>query len=75
ILNETFTYHATDSLGNVVTSTIVVNITDDVPTAHADATSVSEGGIVTGNVLWNDVGGADGLEAGGGVVGVRAGAD
>ena len=38
-------------------------------------TSVAEGGIVSGNVLWNDVGGADGLAAGGAVVGVRAGSD
>ncbi|MHC8378356.1 retention module-containing protein [Pseudomonas sp. MDT1-16] len=74
-LSETFTYHATDALGNVVTSTIVVNIVDDLPTAHADTASVAEGGIISGNVLWNDVGGADGPAAGGGVVGVRAGSD
>ncbi|KQV15898.1 hypothetical protein ASC74_26265, partial [Pseudomonas sp. Root329] len=42
---------------------------------HADETSVAEGGTVSGNVLWNDVGGADGLAAGGAVVGVRAGSD
>jgi VCBS repeat-containing protein len=59
----------------VVTSTIVVNIVDDVPKANADTASVTEGGVVTGNVLANDVGGADGPAAGGGVVGVRAGSD
>jgi VCBS repeat-containing protein len=70
-VTETFTYQATDSQGSVVTSTIVVNIVDDVPKANADTASVTEGGVVTGNVLANDVGGADGPAAGGGVVGVR----
>ncbi|MGV8886602.1 MAG: retention module-containing protein [Pseudomonas sp.] len=73
-LSESFTYQATDALGNSTTSTIVVKIVDDLPTAHADATSVAEGGTVSGNVLWNDVGGADGLAAGA-VLGVRAGSD
>ncbi|SFH27662.1 retention module-containing protein [Pseudomonas sp. NFACC45] len=71
ILSESFTYQATDSLGNTVTSTIVINIVDDVPTAHADLASVVEGGTVSGNVLDNDVLGADG----GAVIGVRAGSD
>jgi VCBS repeat-containing protein len=74
-ISENIHVVATDADGSTAHGQINVNIVDDVPTAHADATSVSEGGIVTGNVLWNDVGGADGLEAGGGVVGVRAGAD
>ncbi|EJM16533.1 VCBS repeat-containing protein [Pseudomonas sp. GM18] len=74
-LSESFTYQATDVLGNSVTSTIVINIVDDVPTAHADAVSVAEGGTVSGNVLGNDVLGADGPAAGGAVVGVRAGSD
>ncbi|WP_274643809.1 hypothetical protein, partial [Pseudomonas serbica] len=52
---------------------INVKVVDDLPTAKPDATSVAEGGTVTGNVLVNDIGGADG--SGGGVVGVRAGAD
>ncbi|TPG84859.1 hypothetical protein EAH72_35070, partial [Pseudomonas caspiana] len=73
-LSESFTYQATDALGNSTTSTIVINVVDDVPTAHADETSVAEGGTVNGNVLWNDVGGADGLAAGA-VLGVRAGSD
>jgi VCBS repeat-containing protein len=61
-LTETFTYQATDSLGNVVTSTIVVSIVDDVPKAVNDsnATSASETQLtLTGNVLTNDVQGAD----------------
>jgi VCBS repeat-containing protein len=74
-VSESFTYQATDALGNSTTSTIVINVVDDVPTAHADEAAVAEGGIVSGNVLWNDVGGADGLAAGGAVVGVRAGSD
>ena len=74
-LHESFTYQATDALGNVATSTIVINIVDDVPTAIPDIASVGEGGYIGGNVLWNDNAGADGQFAGGGVVGVRAGAD
>ncbi|EJL04303.1 type I secretion target, putative [Pseudomonas fluorescens Q2-87] len=71
VLTESFTYQATDSLGNTATSTIVINIVDDAPTAHADSISVVEGGTVNGNVLGNDVLGADG----GVVIGVRAGND
>ncbi|MDR6956206.1 VCBS repeat-containing protein [Pseudomonas brassicacearum] len=71
VLSESFTYQATDSLGNTVTSTIVIDIVDDVPKAHADLASVEEGGTVNGNVLDNDVLGADG----GMVIGVRAGSD
>jgi VCBS repeat-containing protein len=74
-VHESFTYQAIDALGNIATSTIVVNIVDDVPTANADHTSVGEGGYIGGNVLWNDNVGADGQFAGGGVVGVRAGDD
>jgi len=74
-VSETFTYQVTDSQGNTVTSTLTVNIVDDVPTAHADKAWVGEGGIISGNVLDNDVSGADGYAAGGGVVGVRAGSD
>ncbi|MEB2625424.1 type I secretion C-terminal target domain-containing protein, partial [Pseudomonas sp. YuFO8] len=75
VLHETFTYQATDALGNIATSTIVVNIVDDVPTAIPDIASVGEGGYIGGNVIWNDHAGADGQFAGGGVVGVRAGDD
>uniref|UniRef100_A0A923FQI5 Retention module-containing protein n=1 Tax=Pseudomonas marvdashtae TaxID=2745500 RepID=A0A923FQI5_9PSED len=71
VLSESFTYQATDSLGNTVTSTIVINIVDDVPKAHCDTAAVVEGGTVSGNVLDNDVLGADG----GAVLGVRAGND
>ncbi|NER62005.1 RTX toxin, partial [Pseudomonas sp. MAFF212428] len=53
VSSETFIYKATDALGNSTTSTIVIKIVDDVPKAHADSTSVVEGGTVTGNVLDN----------------------
>ncbi|RWE24207.1 MAG: type I secretion C-terminal target domain-containing protein, partial [Mesorhizobium sp.] len=72
---ETFTYQATDANGNTVTNTITIDVTDDVPTAVSNINSVAEGGIVTGNVLTNDVAGADGFAAGGGVVGVAAGSN
>ena len=45
------------------------------PTAHADIGNVNEGALLTvaaSGVLTNDVAGADGFTAGGGVVGVRA---
>ena len=75
VTTETFTYKATDELGNTVTSTIVINIVDDMPIAESDSATVREGGTVTGNVLLNDILGADGAAQGGAVVGVRAGAD
>ena len=75
VTSETFTYKATDALGNSVTSTIVIKIVDDVPRAESDSTTVVEGGTVTGNVLDNDTLGADGAAQGGAVVGVRAGSD
>ena len=45
------------------------------PTAHVDSGNVNEGALLTvaaAGVLSNDVAGADGFAAGGGVVGVRA---
>ncbi|MFY0731391.1 type I secretion C-terminal target domain-containing protein, partial [Pseudomonas sp. NFX15] len=41
VTHETFTYQATDGQGNIVTSTIVVNIVDDVPKAVASDRSVA----------------------------------
>ncbi|WP_307942307.1 retention module-containing protein [Pseudomonas mosselii] len=75
VLTETFTYQVKDSLGNTTTSTIVISIVDDVPKAHSDFANVYEGGTVSGNVLVNDVIGADVPADGKYVVGVRAGAD
>ena len=72
---ESFTYMVTDANGNSATGTITVNIVDDVPTAQVDSDNVNEGALLTvaaSGVLTNDVAGADGFAAGGGVVGVRA---
>jgi VCBS repeat-containing protein len=59
---EVFTYQAVDGSGNVATGTITINVVDDVPTAVNDAArSVAEDGdAIGGNVLANDVAGADG---------------
>ncbi|RVD00338.1 hypothetical protein EN749_36510, partial [Mesorhizobium sp. M7A.F.Ca.ET.027.02.1.1] len=73
---ENFTYTVTDSVGNTTTGNITVSIVDDVPTAVANSGNVNEGALLTvtaaAGVLANDVAGADGLAAGGGVVGARA---
>ena len=77
-----FEYVITDADGSAATGSILtITFNDDVPTAHADANSVIEGGVVGGNVLTGagaDVFGADGPVAttpAGGVVGVKAGND
>ena len=52
-----------------------LTLLDDGPTAHVDSGNVTEGALLTvaaSGVLSNDVAGADGFTAGGGVVGVRA---
>ncbi|MDZ5601401.1 retention module-containing protein [Pseudomonas sp. RP23018S] len=72
---ETFTYQATDANGNTVQNTLVIRIVDDVPKAHCDYEHVREGGTVSGNVLLNDMVGADVRADGHYVVGVRAGSD
>ncbi|MBI6941959.1 retention module-containing protein [Pseudomonas putida] len=74
-VTETFTYQVRDSLGNSTTSTIVISIVDDVPTANSDYVSVGKGDVVRGNVMLNDVIGADTRSDGQYVVGVRAGSD
>ncbi|WP_332762111.1 retention module-containing protein [Pseudomonas koreensis] len=74
-ITENFNVVATDTDGSTASGQINVNIVDDLPSAYADAASVKEGGTVSGNVLDNDVGGADGPAVTGAVVGVRAGAD
>jgi len=75
VAQEVFTYLATDENGNTVEGTISVDIIDDVPVATADVDTVSEGGTAVGNVLPNDIFGADGpvtTAPAGGVIGVRA---
>ena len=60
---ESFGYEVHDNLGNVIgTGTISVNIVDDVPNAVDDGTThVAEDvvGTIGGNVMTNDVQGAD----------------
>ncbi|WP_265530668.1 Ig-like domain-containing protein [Sphingomicrobium marinum] len=72
---DVFTYVATDADGNTVQGTITIDVRDDVPTATADVDSVTEGADTSGNVLPNDVLGADGAAPGGAVTGVAAGND
>ncbi|WP_194787919.1 retention module-containing protein [Pseudomonas sp. UFMG81] len=75
VVTESFTYQVKDALGNTTTSTIVISIVDDVPKAHCDFADVTQGGNVSGNVLANDVIGADTRGDGQYVVGVRFGHD
>ena len=70
---DNFNVTVTDSDGDTASTTLHINILDDVPTAQADVNSVSEGSSVGGTVLTNDVLGADGAAAGGAVTGVEAG--
>ncbi|WP_414923008.1 beta strand repeat-containing protein, partial [Pseudomonas sp. IT-P294] len=74
-ITENFNVVATDTDGSTASGQINVNIVDDLPTANPDHTSVAEGATVSGNVLDNDIGGADGPALSGAVVGVRAGSD
>ncbi|RUV36199.1 type I secretion C-terminal target domain-containing protein, partial [Mesorhizobium sp. M7A.F.Ca.MR.148.00.0.0] len=63
---------------NTTTGSILVDIVDDVPTAHANTNSVSEGAQASGNVLTDgtaDVLGADGAAPGGAVTGVATGSN
>ena len=72
---ESFSYTVTDANGNSQQGTISINIVDDVPEAKSDSATLQDGGVVSGDVLANDVFGADGAATGGGVVGVKVGAD
>ncbi|RWA79532.1 S-layer family protein, partial [Mesorhizobium sp.] len=77
-LFENFTVTLTDLDGQSDNGTLTVNIVDDVPLAHADTNSVSEGAQVSGNVLTDgtdDVLGADGAAPGGAVTGVATGSN
>jgi VCBS repeat-containing protein len=77
---DSFAVLVTDSDGSSATASLDIQIIDDLPLANADANNVVEGDVLTigagAGVLANDIPGADGFAAGGGVVGVRAaGAD
>ena len=55
---DVFTFTVTDGLGNTATSTISIDIKDDVPTAQADVNAAASGQTVTGNVETQRHGGA-----------------
>ena len=59
---ESFTYEAVDALGNSVQGTITIDIVDDVPVANDEEgiTVVEGAGPIGGNVMANDLPGADG---------------
>ncbi|SMQ60375.1 type I secretion C-terminal target domain (VC_A0849 subclass) [Devosia lucknowensis] len=58
---DSFDLTVSDGTLSSAPATITIEIVDDKPTANNDATSISEDGTsVSGNVLNNDVGGADG---------------
>ncbi|WP_085584946.1 retention module-containing protein [Pseudomonas sp. R25(2017)] len=58
VLSESFTYKATDALGNSTTSTIVVNIVDDVPKAVASDRSVAAVEIDSNILIVLDISGS-----------------
>ncbi|KHL71338.1 hypothetical protein PpSQ1_26740, partial [Pseudomonas putida] len=74
-VTESFTYRVQDTVGNWTTSSVSITIVDDVPQAHCDFVSVGKGDIVRGNVMYNDLVGADTSSDGAYVIGVRAGHD
>ncbi|WP_433886457.1 retention module-containing protein [Pseudomonas vranovensis] len=66
-LSESFTVTATDTDGSTASGSIDVNIVDDLPTAAGDTNAVTatENQLtLTGNVLTNDVQGADRVTTG-----------
>ncbi len=75
--HESFAVQVVDSDGDPQSTTLVIDIVDDVPTANFDTNDVVAKATLTVNaadgVLHNDVAGADGFASGGGVVGVAAG--
>ena len=74
--SSSFAVVVTDADGDSAPAgNLVINIVDDVPTATLDSGNVNEGALLTvaaSGVLANDVAGADGVAAGGGIEGVRA---
>ncbi len=58
--SDTFSVKVTDSDGDTATTSLVISIADDVPTAHNDSgTQSAENAPITVNVIANDVPGAD----------------
>ncbi|MCU1719881.1 beta strand repeat-containing protein, partial [Pseudomonas sp. 5P_5.1_Bac1] len=58
VMTESFTYKATDALGNFTTSTILINIVDDVPKAVGATRSVTPGQVDSNLLLVIDVSGS-----------------
>ncbi|MDU9389077.1 retention module-containing protein [Pseudomonas sp. zfem002] len=58
VMSESFTYKATDALGNFTTSTIQINIVDDVPKAVGATRSVTPGQVDSNLLLVIDVSGS-----------------
>jgi len=66
--SDTFAITVTDSDGDTASTSLVISIVDDVPTAHDDSgTQAGEGQAVTVNVIANDVPGADSVSLTSGV--------
>jgi VCBS repeat-containing protein len=59
-VHDDFGYTVTDTFGNGASSTLTVNIVDDVPNANNDKDSVGAGGKATGNVITGDSTSTDG---------------
>jgi T1SS-143 domain-containing protein len=68
---DNFAVQIVDADGDVASATLRIDIIDDEPIAVGDANTVAAGtfGPVTGNVLANDLSGADNFPASGGVTG------
>jgi T1SS-143 domain-containing protein len=68
---DNFAVQIVDADGDVASATLRIDIIDDEPIAAGDANTVAAGtfGPVTGNVLANDLSGADNFPASGGVTG------
>ena len=58
VMSESFTYKATDALGNFTTSTLQINIVDDVPQAVGATRSVTPGQLDSNLLLVIDVSGS-----------------
>ncbi|MBI4206842.1 MAG: type I secretion C-terminal target domain-containing protein, partial [Betaproteobacteria bacterium] len=76
---DIFSYTVTDSDGSTAIGHVTITIVDDVPTANSDPRAADSGQTLSVDaqtgVLSNDVFGADGKDADGGVVGVATGSD
>ncbi|HVO03182.1 MAG TPA: Ig-like domain-containing protein [Candidatus Cybelea sp.] len=70
-----FDIKVTDIDGSTGDGALKITIIDDRPTANPDTNAVNSGDETSGNVVTNDVSGADGFALTGAVVGVATGSD